>query len=64
MEQWSILSNVVNYLKHNGHLKNIYDLDIRAVDQKNHKKIYNKEEERQKLELDSGDASEKLKGEY
>ena len=39
-----------------GILKNFYDLDIGAVDQKNYKKMYNKEEKRQVLEL------EKLKG--
>ena len=33
MEQWSILSNVVNYVQLMG-IKNFYDLDIRAVDQK------------------------------
>ena len=64
MEQWSILSNVVNYIQYNGHLKNFYDLDMRAVDQKKHKKIYNKAEERQILQLDFGDSPEKLKGEY
>ena len=64
MEQWSTLSTIYKYIQYNGHLKNIYDLHIRAVDQKNYKKIYNKEEERQILELDFGDTPEKLKGEY
>ena len=50
-EQWSILSNV----QCNRHLKNIYNLGIRAVDSKSHKNICNKEEERQILELDFGD---------
>ena len=50
MEKWLILSNVVNYVQYNRHPKNFYYLDIRAVDQKRHKKIYNKEEERQILE--------------
>ena len=31
MEEWSILSNVVNYIQHNRHPKNYYDLDIKAV---------------------------------
>ena len=44
-------------------LKIFYNLDIRAVDKKTHKKIYNKEEERQILELDFGNTPEKLKGE-
>ena len=32
MEQWSILSNIVNYVQYNRHPKNVYDLDIKAVD--------------------------------
>ena len=44
--------------------KIFYDLDIKAVDLKSRKKIYNKEEKRQMLELDFSDTSEKLKGEY
>ena len=64
MEQWLILSNVVNYVQYNRHPKNFYNLDIKAVDQKRHKKTYNKEKERQILELDFGDTPEKLKGEY
>ena len=37
IEQWSILCNVVNYIKFDRHPKNFYNLDIKAVDQKNHK---------------------------
>ena len=40
MEQWSILSNVVNYVQYNRHPKSLHNLDIRAVDQKRYKKIY------------------------
>ena len=54
MEQWSILSVVVNYIQYDRHPKNYYKLDIRAVDHKGHKKICNKEKERQILELDFG----------
>ena len=63
MQQWSILSTIVNYVQYNRHPKNFYILDIRAIDQKRPKKIYNKEE-RQILELDFGDTPEKLKEEY
>ena len=63
MEDWSILSNVVNYVQYNRHPKNFYNLDIKVVDQKGHKKIHNKEEDRQILELDFGNTPEKLKGE-
>ena len=64
MEQWSILSNIVNYIQYDRHPKNFYDLVIKAVDQKSHKQICNKEEEKQVLELDFIDTPEKLKGEY
>ena len=64
MEQWSILSNVVNYMQYDRHPKNFYNLDIKAIYQKNDMKIQNKEEERQMLELDFGNTPEKLKGEY
>ena len=64
MEQWSILSNVVNYVQKDRHPRNYYDLDIKATDQKCHKKIYGKEKERQILKLDFGNTPEKLRGEY
>ena len=50
MEQWSTLSNIVNYMPYNRYPKKFYDLDIKAVDKKSHKKIYSKEEDRQILE--------------
>ena len=31
MEQWSILSNVVNYIQYDRHPKNFYKLDIKAL---------------------------------
>ena len=31
MEQWSILSNVVNYIQYNRHPKNFYNLNIKTV---------------------------------
>ena len=38
MEKWSILSNLVNYIQYVRHPKNFYNLDIKAVDQRCHKK--------------------------
>ena len=65
MEQWSILSNVVNYIQHDRHPKNFYHLNIRAVDKEIYKRKSSIEgEERQMLELDFGDTPEKLKKEY
>ena len=66
MEQWSILSNVVNCIQFDRDPKNSYDLDVKAIYQKSHRKIYDrlKEEDRQILELDFGNNPDKLRGEY
>ena len=63
MEQWLIFSSVVNYVQYERNPKNFYDLDIKAKDQKNHRKIYDsfKDEDRQVLELDFGNISDKLR---
>ena len=45
------MSNVVNYIQYNRHPKNFHSLDIKAVNQKSHKRKHNKEEERQMFEL-------------
>ena len=34
IEQWSILSNIVNYIQYDKHPKNFHNLDIRHIDQK------------------------------
>ena len=36
MEQWSILSKVVNYVQYDRNPENFYDLGIKAIDQKSH----------------------------
>ena len=59
MEQWSILSNMVNYVQNNRQTKNFYDPDIKIVDQKSYRKVYGKEEKRQIQELDFGDTPDK-----
>ena len=66
MEQWSILSNVVNYIQYNRCPKNFHKLDIRAVSRKRYKRksSIEKEEETHMLILDFGDTLEKLKKEY
>ena len=38
MEHWSILSNIVNYVQYHRHPKDFYNLDIKAIAHKNHKK--------------------------
>ena len=64
MEQWSILNNMINYIQYDRHPRNYYNLNIKTIDQKSQKKIYNKEEERQVLELDFGNTPKMLNGEY
>ena len=42
MEQWSILSNVVNYVQYDRTLGFFYDLDARAIDLKIIEQIYDR----------------------
>ena len=42
MEQWSIFSNVVNYVQYNRNPRDFYNLDIKALVQKMHRKIYDR----------------------
>ena len=66
MEQWLILSDVVNHVQYDRNPKDFHNLDVKAIDQKNHRKIYDrlKEEDRQVLELDFGNNPDKVRGEY
>ena len=64
MEQWLILSNVVNYVQYNRNPKDLYSLDINAIDQKNHSKICHRLKEEDRQVLDFGDNLHKLRGEY
>ena len=38
IEQWSILSNIVNYVQYDRNPKDFCELGIKGLDQKNHKK--------------------------
>ena len=64
MEQWSTLSDIVNYIQYNRHPKNFYNLNIRAVNKKKYKRKSIIEKEIQMLELYFGDTLEKLEEEY
>ena len=64
MEQWSILSNLVNNIQYDRHPKNFYNLNIRAVKRQKYKRKSITKEERQMLELDFAVMPEKLKEEY
>ena len=60
IEHWSILSNVVNYIQYDRNPKNFHELNVKALDQKSHKK----DDERQTLDIDFGNHPDKLKREY
>ena len=65
MEQWSILSNVVNYVQYDKHLKNFHSLNVSTMTKKKYKRnIKSEEEQSQKLDLDFGDTLEKLRRKY
>ena len=42
MEQWSILSIIVNYVQYDRKLKTFYELNVKEIDQKNHRKMYDR----------------------
>ena len=63
MEQWSILCNIVNYIKYDRYPKNFHNLNSRTINKEKSKRSSNiGEEERHVLELDFGDTLEILKG--
>ena len=63
MEQWSILSNILNYIQYDKYPKNYHSLSGSTVN-KGRKTPYIKEEERDMVELDFGHTPDKLKQEY
>ena len=42
MEQLPVLSNIVIYVQYYRHPKDFYDLDLKTIDQKSHRKICDK----------------------
>ena len=63
MEQWSVLSNKLNYMQYDRCPKNYHSLGISAVN-KCRKNLCTKEEKRDILELEFGQISNILKEEY
>ena len=53
MEQWSILSNTLNYIQYDSHPKNYHGLNISAVN-KYRKSMCRKQEDKDMSELDFG----------
>ena len=65
MAQWSILSNVLNYIQYDKHPKNYHSLNISTVNkEKCWRNSYIKEEERDMLKLDFVHTPNKVKEEY
>ena len=52
IEEWSILSNVLNYIQHDKHPENYHNLSISAVNR--YKNNLDTREERDIMELDFG----------
>ena len=61
MEQWSILSNVINYVQHSRFHSMNHTLDIKAVNRYKHKP---NTDDREFKEIDFGATPKKLQGEY
>ena len=62
MEQWSILSNVVNYVQYDKHPKNFHNLNVSTVNKEKYKRTLKiEEEQRQEVDVDFGDTPETLK---
>ena len=62
MEQWSILSNTLNYIQYDRHPKNYHSLGISAVNK--YRKNPCMIEERDTLEFDFGQMLDILREEY
>ena len=66
MENWSILSDNVKYIQHDKEFKTVHDSDVRTLDYRHHKKLYNRlrGEQRETLDMDFGDNAHVLKPDY
>ena len=65
MEQWLILSNVINYIQHNKHPKNFHIMSVRPKNKRKNKvKSTKDEKERPISEIDFRDTSDRMTEEY
>ena len=62
MEQWSILSNMLNYIQYDKHQENFYNLGIKAVNV--YKSCSDVKEEKNIVKIDVGPTPDILKEEY
>ena len=63
MEQWSILSNILNYIQYDRHPKNFHSLNISTVS-KYRKSPCTYEEKKDRIELDIGKTLDIFREEY
>ena len=63
MVNCSILGNIVNYVQYDRNPKNFHELNIKVLDQKSHRKMYDKlkDDKRQRLDIDFGGNPDKLR---
>ena len=66
MEYWSILSDNVKCVQFDEESKTVHGLDVKTLDWRHHKKLYNslKGEKGQTLDMDFGDNPDVLKTNY
>ena len=66
MEHWSILSDMVKYVQHDKDPNTFQDLSTKALDYRNHKKLYDrlKREKRQMKDIDFASSQDRLKRKY
>ena len=65
MEQWSILSNVINYVQYDKHPKNFHSMSVRSINKMKIKiKSRKDEKERCMSEIDYRVTSDRLKEKY
>ena len=65
MEQWSILSNVINYVQYDKHPKNFHNISVKPVNKvRNKAKSKQNEKERPISEVEFKNTSDRLKEEY
>ena len=65
MEQWSLLSNVINYVQYNRHPKNFHTMSIRPMHKMKNKTKGKKEEKEKSIsQINFRDTSDRLKEEY
>ena len=62
MEQWSVLSNVLNYIQYDKHPKAYHSLSINAINK--YRNSLDTKDKRDVVELDFGAMPEVLRGEY